>query len=73
MQIDFSIYYLYNKTYKIVKAFLIKKYVKLIEKKEFVAANFDLDDITFIVYIAFISQNIDIHLFWVVYIAFFKR
>lgn len=48
------------------------KYVKLVEKKEFVATVLDLDNETFIVYIAFFAssnQSIDNHFFYRVQIA----
>lgn len=49
--------------------------MKLIRKKEFVAAVLDSDNMTFVVYIAFLASSnfgLDVHLFCKVQIAFSK-
>lgn len=51
------------KLYIITKIFLTIKQVALIGKKEFVVVASDLKNEDFVVYVAFISQNSNFHLF----------
>lgn len=56
--------------YIIVQALLTTKWVKLIEKKEFVAATFNSNTKTFIKYVPFVtSADLNIHLFYRVQVA----
>lgn len=58
--------------YIAAKAFVTTKWVELIKNKNFVARAFDPKDETFIVYVAFISRNSDIHLYSRAQISFLK-
>lgn len=72
VEIDFMGYYIYWKIYIFVEIFPTTRRVELIEKKRFTAAAFDLEDDVFIVYMAFICQNLDIHLLYRAQMALLK-
>lgn len=50
--------------YTIIETIINIKWVKLVKKKEFLATALDLNDETFVIYMAsFISYSVNIHLF----------
>lgn len=61
VKINFIGYYIYLKIYTIAKILLTIKQVELIRKKKFATVAFDLKDEIFILYIAFINQDSDVH------------
>ena len=62
-KIDFAGHYLHKKTYTIAKTFPSTRQVELIGKKEFAITALDPKNKAFIVHVAFISQDLDIHPF----------
>lgn len=62
IQINFVNCHIHQKIYIIAAVFLTIRQVKLVKKKEFVIATLDLEDEIFIIQVASISQNSDIHL-----------
>ena len=64
VKINFIGYYIYLKIYTIAKILLTIKQVELIRKKKFATVAFDLKDEIFILYIAFINQDSDVHPSW---------
>ena len=63
VKIDFIGCHLYWKTYTFTKTFSIIRQVKLIIKKEFVAAALDPEDEALIVDVTSISQDLDVYPF----------
>ena len=58
--------------YTIAKVLLTTRQVELIARKEFVNAFLDVEDKAFIVYIASISQDLDVCSFWKAQIVLLK-
>lgn len=64
--------HIYWKTYTITKVLVTTRELKLIKKEEYVAIVFDLEYGAFIVYVASMSQDWDIYLYYTVQIASIK-
>ena len=63
IEIEFVDFYIYWKLYTFTKVLLTIKRVKLVRKKEFIAATFYPENEVFIVYVVSISLNSDVYSF----------
>ena len=72
VNIDFVDHHIYWKMYTIAEVLLTIKRVELIKKKEFATVVLDPGDGPFVVHLASISQDLDVHLSWKAHIALLK-
>ena len=61
VDINFIGRHIYCKTYTIAEVFLTTRQVKLIEKNEFTVIALNLENKAFVIYVAFINQDLDVH------------